>query len=210
MNILRKILLIIIIIFYNFAILAKIDFYIKESAKCSLIFPYFEKKYRLPKDLLHAVSLQESQLMYPKHNISIVWPWTVNVNSKGYYFRTKAEAVRFTKIKLRAGIKNIDVGCMQVNLKYHPNAFNSIEQAFSPKKNIAYAAKLLKSNYLKSKDWSKAVGNYHSYRKKNSVNYAKKILKISKNIAIYKADLNAHMKNMALNIRKNKKRKVKT
>lgn len=45
---------------------------------------------------------------------------------------------------------------MQINLSYHGKAFKSIEDALDPQKNVTYAAKYLKSLYLKKgKDWLK-------------------------------------------------------
>jgi hypothetical protein len=60
------------------------------------------------------------------------------------------------------GKKNIDIGCMQVNLIHHRNAFKTLEEAFTPKYNVDYAAKFfldLKKNYS---SWTHAVGYYHS------------------------------------------------
>jgi soluble lytic murein transglycosylase-like protein len=56
----------------------------------------------------------------------------------------------------------IDVGCLQVNLYHHPTAFVSLNAAFDPATNIAYAAKFL--NELKSEtgDWDVATQYYHS------------------------------------------------
>ena len=38
------------------------------------------------------------------------------------------------------GARSIDVGCMQVNLLHHADAFASLEQAFDPVANARYAA----------------------------------------------------------------------
>ena len=42
---------------------------------------------------------------------------------KDRFFSSKAAAITAVR-KLQAdGVRNIDVGCMQVNLKYHPKVF---------------------------------------------------------------------------------------
>ena len=59
----------------------------------------------------------------------------------------------------------VDVGCMQVDRHYHPNAFTSIEQAFDPAANADYAARLLLSLHdgEAGGSWDIAVGLYHSH-----------------------------------------------
>ncbi|HJO71542.1 MAG: hypothetical protein QF450_07035 [Rhodospirillales bacterium] len=56
------------------------------------------------------------------------------------------------------GVRNIDVGCMQVNLLYHKDAFATLEEAFEPASNAAYAARFLKDLYATSGSWSAAAG----------------------------------------------------
>lgn len=172
-------------------LLAGIDYELNESKKCSNIFAYFEHKLQLPKDTLHAIALQESGKKHSKHAIKIVWPWTINVEGKGYYFRTKREAIKFTKAQLHAGKESIDVGCMQINLKHHPDAFNSLEQAFSPRRNIAYGAMFLRQKYEQLGSWDKAIGHYHSAHTQRAKNYQKSVSKINNSMYSYKDELKA-------------------
>lgn len=66
---------------------------------------------------------------------------------------------------------------MQINLSYHGKAFKSIEDALDPQKNVTYAAKYLKSLYLKKgKDWLKAAMAYHSTTPHKAQRYKKKIV----------------------------------
>ena len=175
-----------------FSLLASTDFELNESKKCSSIFSYFERKLQLPKDSLHAISLQETGRKHSRHEINIVWPWTINVEGKGYHFRTKRDAIRFAKTQLRAGRESIDVGCMQINLKHHPRAFNSLEQAFSPKRNIAYGAMFLRQKYEQLGSWDKAIGHYHSAHGERAKNYQKSVSKINNSMYAYKSKLKAY------------------
>jgi soluble lytic murein transglycosylase-like protein len=59
-------------------------------------------------------------------------------------------------------VKSIDVGCLQVNLMYHPDAFATLEQAFDPRTNANYAARFLNTLYAGDKDWAHAIAAYHS------------------------------------------------
>ena len=88
--------------------------------------------------------------MYP-------WPWTVTWGGKGRYFANKQEAVQTVKGLKASGIKNIDVGCMQINLMYHPNAFKSVEEVFNPESNIGYASQFLKGLYSNTAPGSKQL-----------------------------------------------------
>jgi hypothetical protein len=51
---------------------------------------------------------------------------------------------------------------MQVNLMHHPEAFTSLDEAFDPPTNVAYAAAFLLSLYQDKRSWPVAVGLYHS------------------------------------------------
>jgi soluble lytic murein transglycosylase-like protein len=55
-------------------------------------------------------------------------------------------------------VRNIDVGCMQVNLGYHGKAFADLEAAFDPATNVAYAARFLSELFSKRRSWALAVG----------------------------------------------------
>ena len=60
------------------------------------------------------------------------------------------------------GVRSIDVGCMQVNLMHHPNAFASLDAAFDPTANALYAARFLNTLYGISGSWVQATAAYHS------------------------------------------------
>ncbi len=165
---------------------------IMESKKCSSMFSYFENRYNLPKDILHSISLQETRKPHSRHQIGVVWPWTINVEGKGFHFRTKKDAIRFVKNQLKEGKTSIDIGCMQINLKYHPDAFTSLDQAFSPRRNIAYAAQLLQSHYKRLRSWDKAVGQYHSSTHDRASNYQASVNRINNKMVTYKQDLNRY------------------
>ncbi len=137
-----------------------------------------EKSLRLPTRLLNAISLAETGRWHEKRREIIAWPWTVYSEGRGRYLPSKAAAIAEVK-KLKAkGVKNIDVGCMQVNLHWHPNAFSSLEQAFDPKINASYAGNLLKKLRYESKSWNFAVAYYHSRTKKHYIPYKQKVLKL--------------------------------
>jgi hypothetical protein len=75
------------------------------------------------------------------------------------------------------GVRNIDVGCMQVNLHYHPDAFASLEEAFDPAANVAYAADFLVELRREARSWTRAVGQYHSREAIRGNGYRAKVFK---------------------------------
>lgn len=135
---------------------------IEGARQCTQYFPQQERSNNIPTHLLAAIATTESGRHHDRLNMNIPWPWTINVEGKGYFFASKAEAIANTQNFLAKGYESIDVGCMQVNLKHHPKAFANLNEAFDPAKNVAYAAKFLRNNYATSGDWIKATAAYHS------------------------------------------------
>ncbi len=138
------------------------DTMIENSKLCLKHFAREERQNGIPKHLLFAVASTESGRWHRAAGVALPWPWTVNAEGKGYYFDSKTDAIAAVA-KFRAqGIQSIDVGCMQINLHHHPEAFNSLNQAFDPEYNIAYGAKFLRNNYTELQSWKRAVAAYHS------------------------------------------------
>lgn len=135
---------------------------IEGARQCTLQFPVQERGRGIPNHLLAAISSTESGRWHEGLGMALPWPWTINVEGKGYYFASKAEAIAKTQSFLRNGARSIDVGCMQVNLKHHPNAFRTLDEAFDPATNVGYAAQFLRTNYNDLGDWIKATAAYHS------------------------------------------------
>ncbi len=135
---------------------------VEGARQCTQQFPVQEQRNGIPAHLLAAISSTESGRWHNELGLALPWPWTINVEGKGYYYDSKAEAVAKTAAFIRGGARSIDVGCMQVNLKHHAKAFSSLEEAFDPAANVAYSAKFLRNNYDEMGDWIKATAAYHS------------------------------------------------
>lgn len=141
------------------------DRYFGQHELCESEIIKAEKKYGIPNRLLLAISTVESGRAVGRSKKP--WPWTICANGRGYYCTTKSAAIATTKRLIARGIRNIDVGCMQVNLLHHSTAFKNLEEAFTPKANVNYAAKFfigLKNAY---NSWTHAVGYYHSKAEKH-------------------------------------------
>ncbi len=121
-----------------------------------------ESQHSLPPHLLTAISKVESGRWHAQSKANLAWPWTVMAEGKGRYLPSKTAAIAEVRALQAKGVKNIDVGCMQINLYYHPKAFASLEEAFDPALNTRYAAKLLTDHRRNAGSWTRAIGDYHS------------------------------------------------
>jgi len=122
----------------------------------------FEREYGIPKNLLYAISFTESGKWHSNLKQIMPWPWTVSIAGKPYYFDNAKQTSSFIRQMMQKGERNIDVGCNQINVRYHGNKFSSIEQMVDPRSNTAYAASFLKSLFATNNNWNDAVARYHS------------------------------------------------
>jgi len=129
-----------------------------------------------PKSLLTAISLAESGRWDDKQRASYSWPWTVTTGGPTAYYASKEEAVEAVKLLQSKGATNIDVGCMQVNLRYHPHAFDSLDDAFDPETNVGYGARFLKGLQKETNSWADATARYHSADPKKGGDYRDRVL----------------------------------
>ena len=117
-------------------------------------------RYEIPDNLLLAIGLQEAGRRV--NGELTVWPWTANYDGKGAFFGSKQAMEAWVREKQSAGASSIDVGCMQVNQKWHGQHFASLEEAGDPEANVDYAARFLRALYNETRDWWEAAGRYHS------------------------------------------------
>jgi soluble lytic murein transglycosylase-like protein len=119
----------------------------------------------VPSDIIYAIMQVESS----------IWPWTIHLRGRSYYFQSKEAAIKFTKERQQKGERGFNMGLMQIYWPIHKNSFKDITQIFDPKMNIFFAAKLLKNLKNELGTWEKAVKAYHSRIEKYGNLYAKKI-----------------------------------
>src|SRR5471032_3062652 len=105
---------------------AQTDSLIEGAKLCTRHLPRYEREYAIPTHLLSAIASTESGRYHDGLKIKVPWPWTINVEGKGYFFDNKDQAVAAVRKFKAQGAQSIDVGCMQVNLQQHPQAFVSL------------------------------------------------------------------------------------
>lgn len=137
-----------------------------------------ERRHAIPTRLLHAIGRVESGRTDPATGQANPWPWTANAEGQGFYFNTKAEAIAAITALRQKGVRSIDVGCMQINLLHHPDAFNGLEQAFDPMANADYAARFLRKLFDQTGSWQKAAAWYHSATPELGEAYQKRVMAV--------------------------------
>ncbi len=114
----------------------------------------------VPLDVLRAIARVESGL-----NVAGTlrpWPWAINVEGQGLWFDTEVEAKSHVFQIFKAGARSFDIGCFQINYRWHGQAFRSIDEMFDPDQNARYAAGFLKDLFAELASWPAAAGAYHS------------------------------------------------
>ena len=144
---------------------------------CEKIANRIESETNLPIHLLSSISRVEAGRKLSSGEVK-GWPWSINHAGKGLYFETKKGALKYLKNAVSNGSKNIDVGCMQLNYRWHKGAFSSLDDMFDPEKNIQYAAKFVKELYGRHQNWEDVIKHYHSNKKKFNVPYYQKVSKV--------------------------------
>ncbi len=138
----------------------------RQSALCLVAIAEAGPRYGLPPGLLAAISRVETGRPLPVTGDRQPWPWAVNADGESLFFDTRAQAVAEATRRLRAGARFVDIGCMQVDLREHAEAFANLTEAFNPARNADYAARLLVSLRTgrrgAERGWALAAGLYHS------------------------------------------------
>jgi hypothetical protein len=127
---------------------------------CKAAITRAESEQRIPDAFLSAIAKVESGR--PIDGMIVPWPWTINAEGVGSFFNSKEDAIAAVQALQARGVHSIDVGCMQVNLQQHPEAFQALDQAFDPVTNARYAAGLLLTLFGQTGSWPLAAAAYHS------------------------------------------------
>lgn len=114
----------------------------------------------VPLSVLHALTRTETGRT--RNGRYEPWPWTVNMEGVGTWFPDPDSALSHVFEHIKRGARSFDVGCFQINHKWHGGAFSSVQEMFDPEKNALYAARFLSALHDEFGDWMKAVGAYHS------------------------------------------------
>lgn len=115
----------------------------------------------VPRDILLAVAITESGRQ--GKNGAEPWPWSLNQAGDSKWFEDRDQALKWLNSFIAQGLTNIDIGCFQLNWRWHGGAFASTDAMIDPQKNADYAAGFLADLKQQTGSWEKAVAGYHSF-----------------------------------------------
>lgn len=130
------------------------------SEICEQVTQIASQQSGVPIDVMRAISLTETGRTID--GAFRAWPWAVNMEGDDAWFDNRASATEYALAAYANGKRSFDVGCFQINYKWHGQHFASIEEMFDPVINARYAARLLTELYVEKGNWRDAAGAYHS------------------------------------------------
>jgi hypothetical protein len=131
-------------------------------------------KYGLPPGLLASIARVESGRRGADGTVH-AWPWTLDEAGRGSFYADKEAAMAHLQAAIDGGATNVDVGCMQLNYKWHARAFSSLDLMMDPVANTDYAARFLKALIDKFGNAEAATAVYHSLDPARGVPYQQKV-----------------------------------
>ncbi len=114
------------------------------------------RRYDIPVGVLYAVGLAETGRQ------GSLQPYALNVAGRAIFPGSRSAAIEEFRRYYSQGERLIDVGCMQINYKYHGNEFSSMEAMLNPELNVHYAARFLSQLRKSQGSWAMAVARYHA------------------------------------------------
>ena len=180
---------------FLFLIKSACSAYPSNSKSCEIVIKNIENLTDIPENLLSSVGKAEAGRIL-ENNKHVIWPWTVNHAGKSLFFDTKKQMKKYVLKNVEKKDFNLDVGCMQINLKWHKNNFKKISDMLAIEPNVSYAASFLLQLKNKHGSWNKAIKHYHSSDPNKNKPYLIKVNKFWKN-----------QKNMSIKLAANNKEK---
>jgi hypothetical protein len=117
-------------------------------------------RHGIPVEMMQAITLVETRRKIG--GITGPWPWTLNIDGKGYWYDTRSEALGHARREIAGGRLSVDLGCFQLNYRWHGGNFAALDEMLDPALAADYAARFLGELFAETGDWMRAAGHYHS------------------------------------------------
>ncbi len=114
------------------------------------------QRYAIPLAVFYAVGLQETG------GRNGLQPFSMNIDGHPVANASLGSALDALRAAQARGAKLIDIGCMQINLRYHGQHFASPAAMFDPAGNVDYAARFLRELRVREGNWTLAVARYNA------------------------------------------------
>ncbi|OQW67953.1 MAG: transglycosylase [Proteobacteria bacterium ST_bin11] len=141
------------------------------------------KRHQIDPYVLYAVALVESR-KHGEQNHVTPWPWAINNAGKSFIPKNQQEAEVLLNRMLDEGKRNVDVGIMQVNLRWHGHRVAKPEHLLNPNTNLEIGARLLAEAIQSSPDnLALGVGRYYSWKNAPAaVEYGQQVIALADQI----------------------------
>lgn len=143
---------------------------------CQAAIAAAEREHGIPDGLLQSIGLVESGQRSAETGTRLPWPWAVNAAGEGQLAPDRAAAIALVTRAQGRGLRSVDVGCLQINLLHHPQAFASLEEAFDPLANARYGGGFLLALRNRLGSWPAAVAQYHSAEPQRGAEYQARVM----------------------------------
>ena len=134
-----------------------------------------EARHGIPKGLLQSITRVESGRKTVTGDF-MPWAWTLNDRGEGLFFDDRESALAYLTKAVADPDHSVDVGCMQINTKWHSEGFLKLADMLDPTQNADYAAGFLLDLHEAHQSWDDAVKHYHSAAPEKNVGYHRRVL----------------------------------
>jgi hypothetical protein len=131
------------------------------------------RRHGVPAEIMRAITLTETRRRVAGHTGP--WPWTLNIAGEGLYFGRREAALARARRAIERGERSVDIGCFQINYRWHGAKFPSIEAMMAPRAAADYAARWMAELHAETGDWLRAAGHYHSRTPRHAARYRRAI-----------------------------------
>ncbi|WP_026600574.1 transglycosylase SLT domain-containing protein [Methylomonas sp. 11b] len=141
------------------------------------------RRHRIDPYILYAVALMESRKNGEQNRV-MPWPWAINNAGNSFIPNSQQEAEVLLNQMLDQGKRNIDVGIMQVNLRWHGHRVAKPEQLLIPSINIEIGASVLSEAIQSAPDnLAHGIGRYYSWQNEPAaIQYGQKVIALANQI----------------------------
>lgn len=126
-------------------------------------------RHGIPEAVMQAITLVETRRV--TGGTAGPWPWTLNIEGAGHWFPSRADARARAEREIASGRVSVDIGCFQLNYRWHGSRFASPDEMLEPDLAADYAARFLAELHAETGDWMRAAGHYHSRTPEHAARY---------------------------------------
>lgn len=143
----------------------------------------------VPAEILLAITLTETGRT--RDGQLRPWPWTANFDGRGHWFASRAEALEFARARMDQNQRLFDLGCFQINWRWHNDQFDAPADLLDPLTSARYAARLLARFHRSLGSWEAAAGAYHSRTPRYADRYRRRFRQMRPHAQTLQASLEA-------------------